>query len=106
MQFPLIQMFHHFTNVLCMLPRGDQQSIFGFDYHQIAYAYHRDKLAWSMHVIAMRIQRESSSAINKITLGRTALRVVMLMQRSPRTEIVPAEIGRQAENIFRMFALR
>jgi hypothetical protein len=68
MQLPLVQILHHFTNVLRVLPGRNQQSVGGFDHHQITHADRRNEFARSMHVVAMGIQHEYACAINKVAL--------------------------------------
>src|SRR5258708_37115405 len=98
-------MLHHFTDVLRMLPGRDQQSIFGLDNNQIGHADCRDELSRRMHIVALRIQNKSPRAVNDIAFGWIALRRVMLVQRRPRTQVIPAEISRQTIDFSRLFAL-
>src|SRR5258708_8984649 len=99
MQFLLVQMLYDFPDVLRVLPGGNQQSIWSLDHHQIAPSHHSDKLARCMHVVAPRIQNEHAGSGDDVAIGCATLGSVMLMQCCPRAQIVPAEIGGQAENI-------
>ena len=60
MQLLLIQMFHHFTNVLRLVERGNQQRVFGFDNYQIVHADNRNKLTGHVNVIIFCVQGEAS----------------------------------------------
>lgn len=93
-------MLHYLPNVLRVLQGGNQQSIRGLDHHQIAHAHGRDKLSRSVHVVAVGIQDEYTSAIDQVALRRIALCVMMFVQRGPGAEIVPSEIGGQAKKCF------
>ena len=99
MQLLLVQILHNFAYVLRVLARCDQQSIRSFDHHQIADPDHRDKLARRMNIISPRVQQECPRTGYQIAFWRTALRRVMLVQSCPRAQVVPSEIGGQAEDI-------
>ncbi len=71
----LVQMLHHFTNVLSVLKSSNQQCIRSFYHHQIAHAHGRDKLARSVHVVAAGIQNEHARAVDQVAIRRIALRV-------------------------------
>src|SRR5260370_31282898 len=57
--FPYTTLFrsYYFAHVLRSLASGDQQSIFGFHHHQIAYSHGSHKFARGVHIIALSAQR-------------------------------------------------
>ena len=69
MQLFLVQMLHHFTDVLRVLAACNEQSVLGFDHDQIAYAYSGDELSGGMHIISVRVQDENACPINDIALS-------------------------------------
>src|SRR5579872_1041026 len=94
-----VQIFHDFSHVLGMGTGGDEQCISSFDYDQIVHANGGHKFARRMNVVPLSVQGEGRIAGNNIVMHRTRFGRVMLMERSPGTEIVPAEISRQAIQI-------
>src|SRR6202453_4681684 len=46
-QFLFVQMLHYFSNILRLVERCDEQSIFGFDNYQVANTHQGDKFARS-----------------------------------------------------------
>src|SRR5580658_3982548 len=66
----------------------------------------RHEFTRRMHVIALRIQDERACTADNVARKWTALCRVMLVQSGPGTQIVPAEIGRQAKDISGPLALR
>jgi hypothetical protein len=105
-QFLLVQMLYDFTNILRVLPRCNQQGIRRIDYHQIAHPYDGNKLVRRMYVIALRVQDKYARAINNISFNRFTLPSLMLVERGPGAEVVPAKIRGEAENVPCLFALR
>src|ERR1700676_2079070 len=59
-----------------------------------------------MHIISMSVQDENACPINDIALRGSAFCRVMLVQGSPRSQIVPAEIGRQTKEVAGLLSLR
>src|SRR6202021_550774 len=58
-----------------------------------------------MHVIAASIEKEHACAPDDVVLQRTTLCHVMFVQRGPGTEVIPAEIRRQAKDFSFRFSL-
>src|ERR1035438_9198462 len=73
-QLLFVQMLHHFTNVLCMLQRRDQQSVRGIDHHQAVHSYSSYKLGRSVHIIAFCVQNECARTADDISFNRISLR--------------------------------
>ena len=59
-----------------------------------------------MNIVAPRVHQEYAGPGHQIAFRGIALGGVVLVQGGPRTQIVPAKIGRQAENISRLLAFR
>src|SRR5260370_40276565 len=106
--FPYTTLFrsYYFAHVLRSLTSGDQQSIFGFHHDQIAYSHGSHKFARGVHIIALSAQNEVAGADKEIVFSWATLCSVMLVQRRPRTEIVPTERSRQAKHVPALFAFR
>src|ERR1700729_58355 len=51
-----------------------------------------------MHVVSASIEQEHACALDDVVLRRTTLCRVMFVQRAPGTEVIPAEIRRQAKD--------
>src|SRR5208337_3316140 len=75
------------------------------NHHQALRSNHCYKLSRGMNVIVLRIQGKCAVTRDQIAVRRFLLRNLMLMERRPRPEIVPAEISRQTEQIRSPFAL-
>src|SRR4029077_14051316 len=65
-----------------------------------------DNFSRGIHVVAIGIQEKSLVRRNQVALRGMALRYMMFVQRGPRSEIVPAEIGGQTVDVPRLLALR
>ncbi len=62
----VIQVLHHFADVLRLLARSDQQGIIGFDDHQVIHAHGCDKFPFGMNKVPLRVQREALLRLNYI----------------------------------------
>src|ERR1035437_3200600 len=51
LQLLLIQMLHHFADILGLVERGDEQRVIGLDNHQVAHSDQGNKLAGRVNVI-------------------------------------------------------
>src|ERR1700738_2967755 len=105
MQLLLIQMLDHFADILRLVKRGDEQRIFGLDYHQVAHADQGDEFTEHVYIIVLRVQRKSASRGHRISTATFCFRYVLLMQRSPGAEVVPSEVGGQTEDAGLAFSL-
>src|SRR5215469_12560292 len=103
--FLFVKILHDLAHVLGVMTRCDQQRIGGFHDYQITHSDSGDKLAGSVHVVPPRVKGKDSRTRNQVSLGRSALRIVVFMQRGPRSQVVPAEIGGQTENVAALLAL-
>src|SRR5713101_2307798 len=105
MQLLLIQVLHHFADILRLVERGNEQCVFGLDNHQVAYADQRDKFAEHVNIIVLRVQGKSAGRRHRIPAATLCLRYVVLMQRSPGAKVVPSEVGGQTEDARLAFSL-
>src|SRR5260370_37303998 len=103
-QLFLVKVLYYFAHVLRSLASGDQQSIFGFHHHQIAYSHGSHKFARRVHIIALSAQNEVAGTDKEIVFLWPTLCTGMLVQRRPRTEVVPTERSRQAKHVPALFA--
>ena len=60
LQLLLIQMLHHFADILRLVERGDEKGVVRLDNDQITHAYQGDKFSGGVHVIILRIQGKTS----------------------------------------------
>jgi len=67
-QLLFIQVLHHLTYVLRVLPGRDQQCVRGFHYHKIIHTHSRDKFSRSMHIVAAGVQSKYSRAGYDVTV--------------------------------------
>ena len=82
-QLLFVQVLHDLTDILGALARGDEQSVFGFDHHQIVHADGGDELSRRMNIVAGGIQSENTPARDQVPAFRLAFAGVVLMQRVP-----------------------
>src|SRR5580698_3076742 len=99
-------MFHDLTNVLRTLTSRDQQRVVSFDYHEIVHSQSRNEFPRRMNVISFRIQGENAIAHDQVVMLRLRLGGVVFMQRSPRSQIIPAEAGWKTKNVGLVLTLR
>src|ERR1700730_7101736 len=92
-QLLLVQILHHFPNVLGLVSRGNQQSVFRLHYYQIVYPKGRHKFSWRVNVVSLSIEGEPSLSGNQVVILRTALAGVIPAHRGPPPKIIPPEIG-------------
>src|ERR1700692_1162740 len=59
-----------------------------------------------MHIISMRFQDENAAPIKELAPRVSAFCRVMLVQGSPRSQIVPAEIGRKTKQVAGLLSFR
>src|ERR1700674_4798461 len=105
MQLFLIQMLHHFADILLLVERGDEQGVFGLDNHQVAHADQGDEFAEHVNIIVLRVQGKSAGRGRQIPAATFCLCYAVLMQRSPGAEVVPSEVGGQTEDAGLRFSL-
>src|ERR1700722_4276472 len=99
-----IEVFDDLADILCLLPGRDEQRARSLHNPQIIHADRRDELARGVNVITAGIQEKCARSRHQVAVWRIALRVVMFVQRRPRTQIVPAKIRRQAKDASLDFA--
>src|SRR6185437_5939497 len=97
-QLLLVQVLHHFPDILGLIAGGDQESVFRFYYDQIVYAQRCDKFSGRVNVIAPGIQREPRFGGDQVVILWLAFGRMMIMQRGPRTQIIPSEICGKADD--------
>src|SRR6202044_664314 len=105
MQPFLVQVLHDFPHILRLRARGNEERIVRFYNYQIIYSDNSNKLIRGMNVISRRIQRERTFGRDQITVSRLALRDVVFVQGVPRSQIVPSEVCRQAEDVRLLLSL-
>src|SRR6266404_6104394 len=105
MQLLLIQMLYHFADILRLIERGDEQSVFGLDNDQAAHADEGDKFVEHVNIIVLCVQGKSAGRRHLILTAAFCLRDVVLMQRGPGAKIVPSEVGGQTEDAGLGFSL-
>src|SRR5580700_10434183 len=89
-----------------MPPSRDQQSIVCFHNNEIAHANDSNELTRRVDVVFLSVHHACARAGDPIAVRGLALRAVMLVQRGPGAEVVPAKIRGQAEDISGLFAFR
>src|SRR5271165_5156032 len=93
-QLLLVEILYDFAHVLRLFARGDQQCVLGLHDDEVVHSHHRDKL-FGMHKVARRLQCEILLRRNYVLQLRLR-RCAVLIERSPRTQIVPAKVGGNA----------
>src|SRR5580704_14023884 len=91
-----------------MLAGGDQKGIVSFDDHEIADTHERNELLRTIYIIATRIDSHAVRGLDYIRV-RTGVQVLLelvLVERRPGSEVVPAEVGGQAVEMGATFAFR
>src|SRR5262249_12388986 len=89
-------MFHHFTHVLGIGASRHQQSVVGLDHYGVVYPNNRHKLSGRVDIIAAGIQGKDALAGNQVAVSRSAFGDMVLVQRGPRAQIVPAKLRPKA----------
>ena len=85
----------------------NQQRILGVHYYQVLHPHHRHKFLGAEDVVVVRLDRHVPAGIGHVALGVAAqprLKLV-LVERSPRAQIVPTELGGNAIQVGEMLAL-
>src|SRR6266700_2561486 len=96
--FFLVQVFHNAAYILGALARSDQDRIGSFDNNKIIHANYGYKFFRSMHVITRGIERERLPGIDHVLCVVLTRRMVFI-ERGPRSQIIPAEVGAQAKQV-------
>ena len=91
--------------ILRTLPGGDQNGVFGFHDHQVIHPDQRDKFLRAVDVIVARIDAHHALRLGDVAILRVALRQLMFVEGIPGTQVVPAELRRQAVDIRMVLAL-
>src|SRR3954454_11719649 len=102
-QLLFVQVLHHFADILRLRPCRNQECVFSFDDYQIVHPYNGYEFSRRVDVVAHRIQRKDAFPGYLVVINRTPLGNMVLVQCSPRTQVIPSEIGRQAEDVGRLF---
>src|SRR6202521_1900319 len=105
MELLLIQMLHHFADILRLVEGGNEQGVFGLDNHQVAHADQGDEFTEYVNIIVLGVQSKSAGRGHRIPTATFCLRYAVLMQRSPGTEVVPSEVGGQTDDAGLRFSL-
>ncbi len=86
----------------------NQQRILGIHNHQVLNADQRNEFLGTVDVVVPRFDREMAVGLGNVSIAvaeQPGLHLV-LVERSPGTQIVPAELCRQAIEMRKVFPLR